>query len=92
MCNCPTIGYSYGMTATTTMTDQQATDEAVLLLTRKLRRLHRDAYVDLMSKLPEGARAALDAAERRADTLRDKHTVEGLAYPVTDDDDEDDEY
>lgn len=51
-------------------TDEQATDEAVLLLVRKLRRLHRDAYVDLMGRLPAGARDALMLADQRAEKLR----------------------
>ncbi len=37
---------------TETYTDAQAIDEAVLLLTRKLRRLHSDIYADLMGCLP----------------------------------------
>lgn len=52
-------------------TDTQATDEAVLLLTRKLMRLHRDAYADVWAKLPDGAKRAILAAEARADVLRD---------------------
>lgn len=53
-------------------TDQEATDEAVLLLTRKLRRLHPAAYADLMRKLPKGAQLALSMAESRADRVRDE--------------------
>jgi hypothetical protein len=48
----------------------QATDEAVLLLVRKLRRLHPGVYIELMNRLPVGARDALDAADLRADRLR----------------------
>lgn len=59
-------------------TDTQATDEAVLLLTRKLRRLHPEAFADLMSKLPEGAREALDAADLRAETLRAYDSRDGI--------------
>jgi hypothetical protein len=56
--------------ATETYTDAQATDEAVLLLTRKLRRLHPEVHADLMRRLPEGARDALNFADIRADWLR----------------------
>lgn len=57
-------------TAAQPMTDAEATDEAVLLLTRKLRRLHPTAFRDLMDRLPEGAREALHFADQRADTRR----------------------
>lgn len=70
---------------TKTMTDSQATDEAVLLLTRKLRRLHPEAYAAIWGKLPEGAQRALLTAEMRADLLRDKG---GLPYPANPFDDE----
>ncbi len=59
-------------------TDQQATDEAVLLLTRKLRRLHPDVYTSLMNSLPSGARTALDAANLRADTQRAADDRDGI--------------
>ena len=61
-----------------TYTDQQATDEAVLLLTRKLRRLHPDTYRDLMQRIPEGARDALHLAELRADDLRNADRRDGI--------------
>jgi hypothetical protein len=56
-------------------TDAQATDEAVLLLTRKLRRLHPEVHADLMRRLPQGARDALNFADIRADRQRclDQH-------------------
>ncbi len=75
------------------MTDEQATDEAVLLFTRKLRRLHPDAFADVWARLPDGARRALERAERRADLLRDVGGVAVLQYPPDDldDDDKDDE-
>lgn len=57
-------------TAPQAYTDAEATDEAVLLLTRKLRRLHPAAYADVMSRLSDGARDALTLAENRADVLR----------------------
>jgi hypothetical protein len=68
-------------TTTAQMTNEQATDEAVLRLIRKLGRLHPAAYADVMGRLPEGAREQLGAAERRADTLRDRHGVENLTFP-----------
>lgn len=68
------------------MTDQEATDEAVLLLTRKLRRLHPEAYADLWAKLPEGARRALQRADIRADVRRD---TKDPVWPVEPDLDED---
>lgn len=84
------------MNATTeTYTDQQATDEAVLLLIRKLRRLHPDAHADLMAKLPEGARQALHFADLRADTLRAYDQRDGITreyvdrFAALDDEDED---
>ncbi len=61
-----------------TYTEAQATDEAVLLLTRKLRRLYPDVYTNLMSKLPQGARTALDAANLRADIQRGTDDREGI--------------
>lgn len=74
---------------TTQMTDQQATDEALLLLTRKMRRLHPDEFADTWNRIPCGAQTAILAAERRADALRDQSGgAAGLAYPEepTDDD------
>jgi len=59
-------------------TDQQATEEALLLLTRKLRRLHPEAHADLMARLPEGAREALLFADQRADTLRAADRRDGI--------------
>lgn len=69
-------------TETRTMTTDEATDEAVLVLTRKLMRLHPEAYADVIRRLPEGAREQLGAAERRADTLRDREGIGTLAYPA----------
>jgi hypothetical protein len=60
-------------TKTQHFTEAEATDETMLLLTRKLRRLHPEAYADIWSKLPEGAHRAIYAAERRADRLRDRN-------------------
>jgi hypothetical protein len=69
---------------TETYTDQQATDEAVLLLARKLRRLHPDTYVALMTMLPEGARNALHFADLRADTLRAHDQRDGITREYID--------
>jgi hypothetical protein len=59
-------------------TDQQATEEALLLLTRKLRRLHPEAYADLMSRIPELAQQALHLADNRADKLRATDRRDGI--------------
>ncbi len=59
-------------------TDEQAADEALLLLTRKLRRLHPDAYADVICRLPDGAREALNAADIRADKLRATDQRDGI--------------
>lgn len=67
-----------------TYTDAQATDEAVLLLTRKLRRLHPDVFSEIMGKLPELARQALDLADRRADVLRGVDKTAGIAREYVD--------
>jgi hypothetical protein len=58
------------ITTTEIYTDEQATDEAVLLLTRRLRRLHPEVHASLMASFPEGVREALDMADNRADLLR----------------------
>lgn len=59
-------------------TEQQAADEAVLLLVRKLRRLWPTACIDLMERLPEGARDALTLADNRADRLRAADRRDGI--------------
>ena len=69
-----------------TMTQTEATDEALLLITRKMRRLHPEAFRDVWAKLPDGAKDALILAENRADVLRDKGPV---AWPVDDEELED---
>jgi hypothetical protein len=58
------------MTPPVPYTDAEATDEAVLLFTRKLRRLHPGVFSDVMTKLPQGAQDALTMAENRADFAR----------------------
>lgn len=73
------------ITTQTHMTEGQATDESVLRLVRKLRRLHPAAYADVMAAMPDGARDALIYAEARADVLRDQSGGAAcLAYPTTD--------
>jgi hypothetical protein len=67
-------------TETKVYTDSQATDEAVLLLIRKLGRLHPEAYADVIRKLPEGARFALTLAENRADMVRDGDKLNGTKH------------
>lgn len=85
----------------TTYTDNEATDEAVLMLTRRLRRLHRDAYAAVLRSLSEGAQTALGQAEIRADRVRDADVAAGIklcsrpypdpyAYDETDEDTDDD--
>jgi hypothetical protein len=69
---------------TETYTDQQATDEAVLLLTRKLRRLYSDTYRALMARLPEGAQEALNQADVRADHLRASDERDGITRTYVD--------
>lgn len=62
------------------MTTEQATNEAVLLLTRKLRRMEPKAFRRVWALLPDGAKDALGLAEAAADRMRDQHpaTPEGL--------------
>lgn len=70
-------------TMTQTMTEAQATDEATLLLVRKLRRLHPTAFADVIKRMPADARRILDDAERRADRYRDSvGGPNGVIYPA----------
>lgn len=67
---------------TAEMTNHEATDEALLLFIRKMRRLHPDAFGDIWAQLPEGAQTALRIAETRADVLRDSAGgPSNLQYP-----------
>jgi hypothetical protein len=66
-----------------TYTEAQATDETMLLLTRKLRRLHPEAFKDVWDRLPEGAQRAVYQAEARADVVRD--TKPGLTWEPEED-------
>jgi hypothetical protein len=68
------------MTTETTMTETQATDEALLLLVRKMRRIHPDAFREVWAKLPDGAQTALLIAETRADTHREQVGIANLRY------------
>lgn len=65
-------------TNTTIATDQQATDEAVLMLTRRLRRLYPDAYAAVITSLAPGLRDALQLADNRADLLRHQDQQAGI--------------
>lgn len=64
-------------------TDTQATDEALLLFVRKIRRLHPEAYADVLRRLPEGAPWALELAQQRAEKLRAADQGRGVTrtYP-----------
>lgn len=68
------------MTETTTIiaTDAQATDEAVLMLTRRLRRLYPDAYAAVIDSLNPGLRDALHLADNRADVQRHHDKRDGI--------------
>ena len=68
-----------------TMSEQQATEMALMLLIRKMRRLYTAEYVDVLRSLPDEAREALTVAEMRADTLRLRNEVEWPASPLEDD-------
>ncbi len=75
-----------GMTTaadTKTYTDTEATDEALLLFTRKMRRMHPEAFAAVWAKLPDGAKDAILFSEVRADTLRDAQA--GKTWQVTED-------
>jgi ABC-type nitrate/sulfonate/bicarbonate transport system substrate-binding protein len=63
------------------MTETEATDQAVLLFVRKVRRLHPEAFADVIARLPEGARWALTLTENRADILRDQKGIKNLEWP-----------
>lgn len=71
-----------------TYTEAQATDEAVLLLVRKMRRMHPDAFADVWAKISEGAREAIGATERRADTERDANGISPDRWPIEPADDD----
>jgi len=59
-------------------TDAQATDEAVLMLTRRLMRLHPDVYFAVITTLADGLRDALHLADNRADLLRHNDRQAGI--------------
>lgn len=60
-------------------TEHEASDEALLLLIRKLRKAAPDALTTVMAKLPQGAIDALGVAERRADAVRYADEAAGIA-------------
>lgn len=65
-------------------TDQQATEEALLLVIRKLRRLHPGAYADIMGRVPELAKQALHFADLRAERLRAYDKRDGITRTYRD--------
>lgn len=77
------------MTKTEYFTEAQATDEAMLLFIRKMRRLQPEAFAAIWAKLPDGAKEAISASERRADRVRDAGA--GLTWQPDEDDDLDQE-
>jgi hypothetical protein len=81
-------------------TEAEALDEAVTLLTRRLRRLHREEYDAVVASLPEGVREAISHADLRADLVRARDERDGIPlcsrpwpsrFDDADDDDADDE-
>lgn len=58
-------------TKTEHYTEAQATDEALLLLVRKLRRTSRMTFDKIWAQLPDGAKDAIALSEARADRVRD---------------------
>lgn len=65
-------------TAPATYTEHEATDLAVMLLVRKLRRLAPTALDEALAKMPEGALEALAHAEQRGDAVKDADEAAGL--------------
>lgn len=63
------------------MTQTEATDEALLLFLRKMRRTSPDAFGKVWEKLPREARDALHRAEMRADVRRDTYGTRPV-WPV----------
>lgn len=66
------------------MTQTEATEEALRLLVRKLRRLHPDTYLAIMNKMPQGAVETLTVAEFRADNAFLEASANGVerTWPV----------
>lgn len=58
--------------------DLRATDEAVLLFVRKLRRLHPEAYADVIGRVGPEIRDALTMADNRADVVRAHDKAAGI--------------
>lgn len=59
-------------------TDAQATDEAVLMLTRRIGRLYPEAYAAVITSLTQGLRDALNLADIRADSQRHQDKQAGV--------------
>lgn len=66
------------------MTEAEAVEEALLLITRKMRRMAPEAFDRAWGQLPDPAKNALVMAEARADRLRLTNTV---AWPELDEED-----
>jgi hypothetical protein len=67
-------------------TDDEAINEAILLFTRKVRRLHPEAFADVIARLPQEARDMLTLAENRADVVRDADEKAGTTHRYMTDD------
>jgi hypothetical protein len=65
-------------------TEAQATDEALRMFVRRMRRLHTDAYNSVIVSLSDDVRWALTMADNRADALRATDQRDGIvrAYPA----------
>lgn len=66
------------MDATTSYTETEAVDLAVMLLVRKLRRTAGPLLDQVLGMMPEGAREALAHAEQRGDAVKDAEEAAGL--------------
>ena len=53
------------------MSEAQALNEAVLLITRKMARKAPAEYAAILAQFPQGARTVLDKAECAVDRIRD---------------------
>lgn len=69
-------------------TEAQATDEAIRMFVRRMRRLHTEAYDSVITSLSDEVRWALTMADNRADALRfaDQRDSVIRTYPMPSDD------
>jgi len=72
----------------TEMTDTEATEEALRLFVRKVRRLYPGAFRTVTSLMRDEALIALYAGEARADDRFNDDTVRVWPQPETDEDEE----